>query len=94
MSNLTRTVYGLAGVANRKHSEIPATEVTLWSSSSKGMGLVFPPSPPCSSLALAAEDRVTKRFPSPQVGPRGMQVTGPSQSSSCSPLKSLHSAIL
>ena len=94
MSNLTRTVYGLAGVANRKLSDIPTTEVILWSSSSKGMGLVFPPPPPCLSLALAAEDRGTKKSPSPQVGPRGKQVTGPSQSSSSSPLKSECSAIL
>ena len=39
-------VYGLAGVANRKLSDIPATEVTLWSSSSKGKGLGFTPPPP------------------------------------------------
>ena len=45
MSSLTRTVYGLAGVANRKLSDIPATEVTLWSTSSKGKGLGFSPPP-------------------------------------------------
>ena len=45
MCNLTKTVYGLAGVATRKLSDTPATEVILRSSSSKGMGFGFPPPP-------------------------------------------------
>ena len=57
MSKLTRTVYGLARVAKRKLSNTPATKVTLWSSSPKGKGLVFPPPP--SLLVLGSGRRGT-----------------------------------